>query len=395
MKIAYFDCASGISGDMTLGALVDAGVPLAEIQAAIDSLGLPDCRLVASEVKRKGFRATKIDVEHAPEHAHRHLSDITKMIDGSSLTGPQRALATEIFTHIGKAEAKVHGTTIEKVHFHEVGAVDSIADIVGTAVGWNLLGVERAQASPVPTGTGFIEIAHGRCSLPAPATAELLAGIPLAASDVEAELTTPTGAAIISTLAAEYGPLPAMRIKTIGYGAGSRDFDSHPNILRLIVGEAIGPSSAEGTEQDVVALLETNLDDVSGEVIGHTLSQLMDAGALDAFATPIQMKKNRPGVLLSVICRQNNVAAMETILFCETTTLGIRRRTAQRSTLRRKTHTVNTPLGEVQGVVAQRPGEVLSFSPEYEACRQLAETKGVSLQTVYDAARAAFDPKNL
>ena len=212
MKIAYLDCASGISGDMTLGALVDAGVDLNALNAGIQTLGLPSVRLVASSVKKKGFRATQITVEHEPEHKHRHLHHITAMIDGSALTAPQKDLAHRIFRRLAEAEAKVHNSTIEKVHFHEVGAVDSIADIVGAAIGWDLLGAERIVASPVPTGQGFIEIAHGRCAIPAPATAELLKGIPLAASSVECELTTPTGAAILATLVDAYGPVPSMTI---------------------------------------------------------------------------------------------------------------------------------------------------------------------------------------
>src|SRR5436190_3193673 len=236
MRIAYLDCASGISGDMTLGALIDAGAELADIQAGIDSLGLPSCRLVRTEVKKKGFRATQITVEHEPEHKHRHLHHIMAMIDGSTLTAHQQELAKRIFQKMAEAEAKVHGTTIEKVHFHEVGAVDSIADIVGSAIGFDLLGIERIACSPIPTGHGFIEIAHGRCSIPAPATGELLQGVPLTALNVEGELTTPTGAAIVASLASEFGQLPSMTVDRIGYGAGQKDFPQ-ANILRLLVGE--------------------------------------------------------------------------------------------------------------------------------------------------------------
>ena len=206
MRIAYLDCASGVSGDMMLGALVDTGVDLAQVQAGIDSLGLPSCQLAIEEVKKKGFRALQLTVEYEPEHAHRHLHHIVTMIDGSTLTPSQRELALRIFNRLAQAEAKVHGSTIEKVHFHEVGAVDSIADIVGSAIAWDLLGVDRIVCSPVPTGTGFVQIAHGRCSIPAPATGELLQGVPIAASEVEGELTTPTGAAIVSTLVDEFGP---------------------------------------------------------------------------------------------------------------------------------------------------------------------------------------------
>ncbi|MEM6330517.1 MAG: LarC family nickel insertion protein, partial [Planctomycetota bacterium] len=232
MKIAYLDCASGISGDMTLGAMVDAGVDLEAIQAGVDSLawpaGTPNCRFATRQVKKCGFRATQVTVEHEPEHAHRHLHHITAMIEGSRLPPRQKELATAIFTKVGEAEALAHGTTIEKVHFHEVGAVDSIADIVGAAIGWDLLGVGRVEASPIPTGTGFVQIAHGRCAIPAPATAQLLRGVPLADFAPEGELTTPTGAAIAATVVDAFGPLPAMTIQDIGYGAGQKDFD-HPN----------------------------------------------------------------------------------------------------------------------------------------------------------------------
>lgn len=385
MKIAYLDCLSGVSGDMMLGALVDAGADLGTIQSGIDSLGLPSCRLEAQEVKKKGFRALQVNVVHEPEHKHRHLHHITGMIDASRLSAPQKDLATRIFTRLGQAEAKVHGTTIDKVHFHEVGAVDSIADVVGSAIGLDLLGVERVVCSPVPTGCGSIEIAHGRVSIPAPATAELLQGVPLAPSAVQAELTTPTGAAIVSTAASSFGPLPAMRIERIGYGAGTRDLETQPNILRLIVGHADGDA-----QSDQVWMLETNLDDVSGEVIGHTTALLMDAGALDVYTTAIQMKKNRPAVMLSVICRADDVLRLEEILFRETTTLGVRRWLASRHTLRREACRVETPWGPVAGKLASGAHGVARFSPEYEDCRRVAGEHQVPLAEVYEAARYAY-----
>ena len=243
MRIAYLDCASGISGDMTLGALVDAGVELAAVQAGIDSLGLPSCKLVVQETKKCGFRAAQLTVEHEPEHKHRHLHHIEAMIAGSTLTARQQELARQIFGKLAAAEAKVHGTTIEKVHFHEVGAVDSIADIVGSAIAFDLLRVERIVCSPVPTGSGFVQIAHGRCSIPAPATGELLRGVPLANFAAEGELTTPTGAAIVAALVDEFGPLPAMTVEQIGYGAGQKDF-THPNLLRVLVGSTVDSSAA-------------------------------------------------------------------------------------------------------------------------------------------------------
>ena len=385
MQIAYLDCASGVSGDMMLGALVDAGVDLAAVQAGIDSLGLPSCRLAVEEVKKRGFRALQLTVVHEPEHAHRHLHDIVEMIDRSSLTDSQRDLALRIFQRLAKAEAQVHGSTIEKVHFHEVGAVDSIADIVGSAIAWDLLGVDRVICSPVPTGTGFVQIAHGRCAIPAPATGELLTGVPLAASEVEGELTTPTGAAIVSTLASQFGPLPAMTIASIGYGAGQADFE-HPNLLRLLVGE----SSEVVTDTDRIVLLETNLDDATGESIGHCTEQLLKAGALDVATSALQMKKNRPGVLLSVQCRPADAERLAHLVFRETSTLGLRRTSLERLTLPRRSESVATPWGEVAGVVAVLPDKTERFSPEYASCSQIADKHQVPLAAVEAAARQAF-----
>src|SRR5438874_1868757 len=388
MKLAYLDCLSGISGDMTLGALVDCGVELPALQAAIDSLGFPNIKLTSEEVKRHGFRAMKVKVVHEPEHAHRHLHHITEKIDASTvLTPPQKDLAKRIFTCIGEAEAKVHGTTIRKVHFHEVGAVDSIADIVGCAVGLALLSVDRIICSPVPTGTGHIEIEHGRVSVPAPATAEILKGVPLAVSAVPFELTTPTGAAIVKTVADDFGPLPAMTMETIGFGAGDRDLKEQPNVLRLIVGQA-----GDLLASDMVWVLETNLDDISGEVVGHTTAKLFEAGALDVYTTSIQMKKNRPGVLLSVLCGPDLVPKMEKIIFKETGTLGIRRWPASRHKLERRPHSVETSWGKIEGKLAVLSDGSLSFSPEFESCRKIAAEQNLPLKDVYEGAMRAFSP---
>lgn len=398
MRIAYLDCASGISGDMTLGALLDAGAELAAIQAGIDSLGLPGCRLVCNEVKKNGFRATQIVVEHEPEHKHRHLHHITAMIDASSLNARQRDIATQIFRKLAEAEAKVHGTPIEKVHFHEVGAVDSIADIVGAAIGFDLLGIERIICSPIPTGHGTVEIAHGRCSIPAPATAELLRGIPLAALDVEGEFTTPTGAAIVATLADTFGPVPPMTIDHIGYGAGQKDFPQ-ANILRLLVGEltshglvASATSSPTQPHTESILLLETNLDNSTGETIAHAVDALWTAGALDVALTPIQMKKGRPGLLITVQSRPADVDALEAVLFRETPTLGVRRTIVERTVLAREERIVETRWGKVTGKVAFLPDGADRFTPEYESCRQLADQEGVPISWVIDAARTAWSP---
>lgn len=376
---------------MTLGALIDAGVPLEPIQRGLDSLGLPTCRLVVSEVKKHGFRATHVRVEYEPEHVHRHLHHITRMIDGSNLAPAVRDRATRIFQRLAEAEAKVHGTTVEKVHFHEVGAVDSIADIVGTAIGWELLGVERLVCSPIPTGHGSVQIAHGRVGVPAPATAELLCGIPLAECDVEGELTTPTGAAIVATLADAFGGLPAMQLDRIGYGAGTRDWPEQANVLRLMVGQCPEERGPGAEQEDPIWMLETNLDDVPGEWIAHCTERLLAAGAVDAYTVPIQMKKNRPAVLLVALCHAAELAALEQIIFHETGSLGIRRWPAQRHVLPRRAHDVVTAWGPVTGKVARLADGSVRFAPEYESCRQVAAAAGCPLRVVYQAAQQAFE----
>ena len=384
MRALFLDCPSGISGDMVLGAMVDAGVELPAIQAGIDSLGLPSCRLEVEEVKRCGFRATKLHVRHEPEHAHRHLHHITDMIDQSSLTESQKSLSKRIFTRLGEAEAKVHGTTIRKVHFHEVGAVDSIADIVGAAIAFDRLGVDKVFCSHVPTGSGFIEIAHGRCSVPAPATAELLKGIPIAESKVAAELTTPTGAAIVATLVEQFRPLPPMTIDTIGYGAGDCDFPDQANVLRLFVGELSSDS-----DHDRIVTIETNLDDVTAETIGYCYELLFAAGALDVYSTAIQMKKNRPGTKITILCPIAVVPSIEEILFRETSTLGVRKWESDRRILKREPSKVETEWGSVRGKIVYLPHGETRFSPEYEDCAKLSKTANVSLREVMDAANHA------
>ncbi|MCA9211767.1 MAG: nickel pincer cofactor biosynthesis protein LarC [Planctomycetales bacterium] len=387
MRALYLDCPSGISGDMVLGAMVDAGVDLTALQAGIDSLGLPSCRLEAEEVKRCGFRATKVHVRHEPEHAHRHLHHITDMIDGSNLSDSQKSLAKRIFTRLGEAEAQVHGTTIRKVHFHEVGAVDSIADIVGAAIAFDVIGVEKVFCSHVPTGSGYVTIAHGRCSVPAPATAELLKGIPIADSIVAAELTTPTGAAIVASIVDQFRHVPPMTIETIGYGAGDKDFTEQGNVLRLFVGDLTNES-----EHDRIVTIETNLDDVTAETIGHCFDLLFAAGALDVYATSIQMKKNRPGTKITVLSPAANVADIEDILFRETSTLGVRKWESDRRILRRKNAKVETDWGTVRGKLIFLPDAETRFSPEYDDCAKLSKEAGVPLRKVMEAAtRAAQD----
>lgn len=385
MRVAYFDCASGISGDMTLGALLDVGVPFDAVQGAIDSLGIPGCVLEIETVKRKGFRGTKIHVRHPEQHAHRHLKHVLEILHRGALTPRQRELAERVFRRLAEAEAKVHGSTIEKVHFHEVGAIDSIVDIVGACVAWDLLGVDRALCSPIPTGQGFIEIAHGRARVPAPATAELLIGVPLAPSSVEAELTTPTGAALVATLVDDFCMFPPLTIERVGYGAGDKDFPSHPNLLRLVVGR-----TEQSLERDEVICLETNLDDCSGEWIGHCVATLFEAGALDVFTSSIQMKKNRPGVLLTALAPLHLRDTLAAILFAETSTIGVRAWTASRMKLPREERVVETPFGAVRGKVTRLPDGGLRFSPEFAACEALARASRRPLRDVMEAAARAF-----
>lgn len=386
MRIAWLECATGISGDMTLGALIDIGVDRQRIQDAIASLNLPEVRLRVETVIKNGFRATHVLVDHPEQHAHRHYSDIVRLLDNAAaLSDRQKNLAKTLFLAVAESEARVHGSTVEKVHFHEVGAVDSIVDIVGVAVGFDLLKVDRIVCNRVPTGRGFVHIDHGICPVPAPGTAEILKGIPLTVVPVEAELTTPTGAAIVRTLADEFGPMPEMTIESIGYGSGTMTFPDRANILRLFVGTAV---STPGVE--TVTLLETNLDDVSGELIGHTRDCLMKSGALDVYLTPIQMKKNRPGTILSVLCRPDSADSLQEIVFQETGSLGIRRLNIERHIQSRDSVEVTTVWGAVMGKRSWRTGRSPEFAPEFEDCARLARQHGVPLRDIYRAAAAAF-----
>jgi uncharacterized protein (TIGR00299 family) protein len=389
VKVAHFDCFSGISGDMVLGAVIDAGVPVGAIRSALDSLGLP-IKLEVERVIRCGFAATKATIEAADQEDYRFLPDVEAIVAKGALTPGQRELALTIFRKLATAEAAVHGMPIERVHFHEVGALDSIADIVGAAVGLDSLGVERFTSSPVPTGTGTVKAAHGVMPVPTPGTLELLKGVPLAASKVEFELTTPTGAAILTTVAAEYTATPAMTVDRVGHGAGTKDFLDRPNILRLLVGVAQqGAYAPRSPEQDTVVVLETNLDDVAPEVIGYCTERLFAAGALDVFVVQGQMKKGRPGFLLSVICEPANAAALEAVLFRETATFGVRRHTAMRSKLQRESVTVETAWGLVKAKRGWRADGFEVVTPEYDDCARVACEHNVPLREVYRAVQNA------
>jgi pyridinium-3,5-bisthiocarboxylic acid mononucleotide nickel chelatase len=383
----HFDCFSGISGDMTLAALLDAGVEAEAVRDGIASLGLP-IRLDIAKVRKGGFAATQVTIDAPEEQAHRHLPDVEEILNRGRLTPAQRDLALRIFRKLAEAEATAHGMPLDKVHFHEVGALDSIADIAGAAIALDLLGAERITSRSVPTGSGMVKCAHGLMPIPAPGTAALLKGVPLAASSIKAELTTPTGAAILTTVVQEWTEQPALTIQHIGHGAGQRDFLEQPNLLRVFVGEV--SEAANTAQRDRVWMLETNLDDVPAEVVGYCFDQLFAAGALDVFSTPIQMKKNRPGVLLSVLAPESALPVLETILFRETETFGIRRYPVGRSKLQREAVTVATPWGPMRGKRGWRDGGLSVFTPEYEDCARIARQHGLPLREVYAAVRRAY-----
>lgn len=374
---------------MTLAALIDSGASLSDIQQSIDSMAL-GAKLSVSQVRKRGFRALKLHIVAPLDPVHRDLEQILACITGAKLSPGARRIAVRIFERLAKAESSVHGVSIDQVHFHEVGAIDSIVDIVGCAVAWDQLGIEQAVASPVPTGCGFVQIAHGRVSVPAPATAQLLKGIPLAKCNLPFELTTPTGAAILAELIGSFGPLPSMQIESIGAGAGTMDLEDRPNLLRIFLGSSPQDSTSVGISSDTVVELETNLDDITGEQIGFAIEQLWSAGALDVFTTGIQMKKNRPGTLLSVLASPDQATRIEQVLFQHTGTLGIRKTLKQRSILRRRHIQVDTPWGKVDCKMVIHPDGSFGFSPEYESCREIALKHGLKLSEVI---RAIEPPK--
>ncbi len=379
--IVYFDCYSGISGDMTLGALVDAGVDPEALRAEVAKLGLAGYELRFDRVERQGISGTHavVALDSSIPQPHRHLSDLVAILDRSSLSPSVRDRAKAIFSTLAEAEAKVHGVPMDHVHFHEVGAVDALVDVVGAVAGLELLGVQEVFASPLPTGKGTVKTAHGLLPVPAPATMEILAGVgaPLRPLDVEAELVTPTGAAILATLATFRQP--DMRLRAVGYGFGTKQLP-WANALRLWVGEP-----AESREPGETSLIEANLDDMTAEALGFAMERLFAAGALDVFFTPIQMKKNRPAVMLSVISPLDREREMASMVLRETTTLGVRISRTGRVTAERRVETVDTPLGPIRVKVKSFEGKV-SCSPEYEDCARIARERGLSFLEVMRVA---------
>jgi uncharacterized protein (TIGR00299 family) protein len=392
MRTLYFDCFAGASGDMILGALIDAGVEPESFKQQLSLLGVTGYTIGFETVDRSGMSATYARVQTPHEHAHRHLADILKIIYDSRLSNNVKDRAAKIFSRLAEAEARVHNEPIEQVHFHEVGALDAIIDVVGAAIGFELLEIDRFVSSPLHVGSGTVEMEHGRFPVPPPAVTELLKGVPFYASDVTGELVTPTGAAIITTVCNAYGPVPLLKLEHTGYGAGTREYPRFPNALRVLVGE-----EEKGTRASIVSaderlwMIETNLDDISPQILGHVMERAFELGALDCFFTSVQMKKNRPGVLLSILCRDKERATLSELLFSETTTLGIRAYEVERRALERDIVTVETQYGSIDVKVGQLNGHIIKVMPEYDHCRQAARAAKVPLRVVEEAARNAFD----
>jgi uncharacterized protein (TIGR00299 family) protein len=443
MRIAYLDCFSGISGDMFLGSLVDAGVSPHLLEETVAALNL-GARLEISRVMRSGISATKVDVwvdeekdmpreeywaqrdaehgathsghdhahEHSHDHSHDHYSDhaadgeeahhshdhqhehrglieIREIISAAAISKASKATAISIFEALGAAEAKIHNMPAEQVHFHEVGAVDAMVDIVCASVGAEALGVDAIVCSALNVGGGTVKCAHGTFPVPVPATVEILRGAPVYSSGVQVELVTPTGAAIVRTLATRFSAFPEMKIEKSGYGAGSRDFPGHPNVVRLVIGE-VATTLAAKTTSETITVLEANLDDLNPQVFGYVMDRLLEEGALDAFGMPVQMKKNRPGTLLTVLCKPEDAAKLTQLIFTETTTLGVRRRDEVRQALARRWENVRTQWGEVRIKIASMNGAVTNYAPEYEDCRRIAAEHHVPLKTVLQEATRLY-----
>jgi len=401
VRLAYFDCPSGAAGDMVMGALVDAGVPFEALRAELAKLGLPGFTLERREVMKGVFRATKVDVhvhdhdhgagehKHTHDHPHgrhdhprRNLESILGLIAASGLDVAVKAKAARIFTRLGEAEARVHGTTIDQVHFHEVGAVDAIVDITGACIGLHLLGVEAVHCSALPVGGGFVTGAHGRIPIPGPGTAELLKGFPVVDTGVRRELLTPTGAAILTTLATSAGTMPAMTVEAVGYGAGDMDLET-PNVLRVFLGQGAGSGGRETIMQ-----VETTVDDMQPQLWEVVMERLFEAGALDVYLTPVMMKKSRPGTVLTALCPPDKVTELSRVLFEESPTIGVRWTAYQRERLAREMVTLTTAYGAITFKVSRLEGRVVTATPEFDEIRRIARAKGLPVREVLDLARA-------
>ena len=389
MKLAYFDCFSGISGDMTLGALVDAGCQLDLLRSRLAVLEVPGWTISTEKVWKNGMAATMVRVATEDQSKHRSLSAILEIIGKSQLSEQVKTNAAAIFRKLGEAEAAVHDVPLEKIHFHEVGAVDAIVDIAGACIGFEALGIEGFACSALNVGGGTARMAHGVLPVPAPATAKLLQGKPTYSNGVQRELVTPTGAAIVATLCDSFGPQPPMSVSAIGYGAGTADLEGQPNVVRIMIGESTEKVVAGFDEE--IAVIEANLDDMNPQIYGYFLEKALAAGALDVYTTPVQMKKSRPGTLLTLLCKPADTNGLMSLVFAETTTLGARTYRAQRRTLPRETVNVHTQYGDVHIKLSRVNGSIRHVAPEYEDCRKLAAEKNVPLQQVIQEALRSFE----
>ncbi len=389
MKLAYFDCFSGISGDMTLGALVDAGCSLELLRSDLQGLQIPGWTISSEKVWKNGMAATFVHVATEGQTKHRSLSAILEIFEKSQLSESVGKNAAAIFRKLGEAEASVHDVALEKIHFHEVGAVDAIVDIVGACIAFDALGIEKFACSPLNVGGGTAKMTHGVLPVPAPATAKLLQGKPTYSNGVQRELVTPTGAAIVSTLCDTFGPQPQMTVSAIGYGAGSIELEGQPNVVRIMIGEAADKVIAGFDEE--ISVIEANLDDMNPQIYGYFLEKALAAGALDVYTTPVQMKKNRPGTLLTLLCKPQDTNSLMSLVFAETTTFGARTYRAQRRTLPRESVNVHTQFGDVRVKLSRVNGRILHVAPEFDDCRKLAVEKNVPLQRVFNEAMRSYD----
>jgi hypothetical protein len=386
MRVAYFNCFAGVAGDMIVGALLDAGLELPDLERELAKLGVGGYKIAARKTEKNGISGTKFEVVTEERGVSRSAAEVVRIVEHSSLDEDVKRTSAAILLTLARVEARIHNASIDTIHLHEVGGLDAIVDVVSSVAGLKLLGVEEVRASSIHVGTGFLECRHGTLPVPAPATLALLEGVPVVSQGIEAELATPTGVAIVRTLAGGFGPMPAMCIETTGYGAGSRDLPI-PNLLRVTIGQA-----GSAYEADEVTLIETNIDDMSPEIIGYVCELLLSQGALDVYTTSVFMKKNRPGTLLSVLARPADEDAVVAILFKETTTLGVRIGRLRRQKLARETVEVDTRFGSATVKVSRRDGLIANVAPEYESVRKIALERSIPLKDVYDeVARAARD----
>lgn len=384
MKTAYFDCFSGISGDMILGALIDAGLDIRELESELGKLKISGYKIRAEKTARKGIAGTKFSVDVIEQNVDRKLKDIVEIIDRSDLDDDIKDLSKQTFKDLATVEAKIHGKSIEEIHLHEVTGLDSIIDVVGSFIGIKKLGIEATYSSKVHVGTGFLECRHGVLPVPAPATLAMLKGIPIYSRGIEAELATPTGVCLLKTLSRGFGNMPEMRVEKVGYGAGSRELEI-PNLLRVYVGE----TDRDEYEKDEVILVETNVDDMTPELLAYASEILLKQGALDVFMTPILMKKNRPGTMLSVLTTRDKLDEVLLTFFAEVTTLGVRIHSLERKKLSRKVISVKTRFGEIRVKIGKIGNQIKNIAPEYESCREIALKQRIPLKDVYHEAREA------